>query len=108
MVKISPSQHKPRCPVPRGNLTRPSGCGHGRPAGWPSPQCDDAAVRLAASGIPILLLHGRQDMTFPVALLEQTTALIPAARAVVLDDAGHMAHIDQPEQWITAVGEFLE
>jgi pimeloyl-ACP methyl ester carboxylesterase len=74
----------------------------------PSPRCDDAAVRLAALGIPILLLHGRHDMTFPVGLVEQTTALIPAARAVVLDNAGHMAHIDQPEQWFTAVGEFLE
>ncbi len=37
-----------------------------------------------------------------------SAALIPAARAVVLDNAGHMAHIDQPDQWITAVGEFLE
>lgn len=73
----------------------------------PPARCHDAATRLAALHIPILLLHGRQDMTFPVALVEPTTAVIPAARAVVLENAGHMAHIDQPEQWITAVGEFL-
>ncbi|WP_156960527.1 alpha/beta fold hydrolase [Amycolatopsis taiwanensis] len=47
-------------------------------------------------------------MTFPVALVEQTTTLIPAAHAVILDGAGHMAHIDQPARWITAVAEFLD
>jgi pimeloyl-ACP methyl ester carboxylesterase len=73
----------------------------------PSARCDDAATRLAALDIPILLFHGRQDMTFPVALVGPTAAVVPTARAVVLDNAGHMAHIDQPERWITAVGEFL-
>jgi pimeloyl-ACP methyl ester carboxylesterase len=69
---------------------------------------DDAAQRLAALGIPTLLLHGRQDMTFPADLAEQAAALIPAARAVILEDAGHMAHIDQADRWITAVSGFLD
>lgn len=73
----------------------------------PSPRCADAASRLAATGIPILLLHGRQDMTFPVELVERTTAVLPTARSVILDDAGHMAHIDQPERWLAAVRAFL-
>jgi pimeloyl-ACP methyl ester carboxylesterase len=73
----------------------------------PPARCDDAAPRLAALGIPILLLHGRHDMTVPAILAEQAAALIPAARAVILEDAGHMAHIDQPGQWITAVSGFL-
>jgi pimeloyl-ACP methyl ester carboxylesterase len=73
----------------------------------PPAHVDDAASRLAALGMPILLLHGAQDMTFPAALARQAAALIPAARAVVLDGAGHMAHIDQPERWIAAVGGFL-
>ncbi|WP_174566200.1 alpha/beta fold hydrolase [Nocardia pseudovaccinii] len=34
-------------------------------------------------------------------------ALIPSARLVVIDEAGHMAHIDQPDQWLGAVREFL-
>src|SRR5580692_10014061 len=41
---------------------------------------DHAARRLAALGTPMLLLHGRQDMTFPAALAQQAAALIPAAR----------------------------
>ena len=73
----------------------------------PPAHLDDAAPRLAALGIPILLLHGRQDMTFPASLARQAAALIPAARAVILSGAGHMAHIDQPGPWITAVGGFL-
>jgi pimeloyl-ACP methyl ester carboxylesterase len=73
----------------------------------PSAHHDDAAPRLAALGIPLLLLHGRRDMTFPAALAQQAAALIPSAQAVLLQDAGHMAHIDQPGQWITAVSGFL-
>jgi pimeloyl-ACP methyl ester carboxylesterase len=73
----------------------------------PPARVDDAAARLAALGLPMLLLHGRQDMTFPAALAQQAAALIPAARAVILDGAGHMAHIDQPGRWITAVDGFL-
>jgi pimeloyl-ACP methyl ester carboxylesterase len=30
-----------------------------------------------------------------------------AARAVILDNAGRMAHIDQPQRWLTAVAAFL-
>ena len=55
----------------------------------------------------MLLLHGRQDMTFPAALAQQAAVVIPAARAVILSGAGHMTHVDQPEQWIAALGAFL-
>jgi len=73
----------------------------------PSGRPEYALPRLAALGIPTLLLHGRQDMTFPAALAERTAAEIPNARAIVLDQAGHMAHIDQPEAWLQAITEFL-
>jgi hypothetical protein len=52
--------------------------------------------------------HGRQDMTFPAALAERTAALLPGATAVVLDEAGHMAHVDQPECWLAALSAFLD
>lgn len=67
----------------------------------------DAPPRLAALGIPVLLLHGRQDLCFPAFLASRAAAAIPDARAVILEEAGHMAHIDQPRQWITAVATFL-
>jgi pimeloyl-ACP methyl ester carboxylesterase len=51
--------------------------------------------------------HGRYDMTFPSAYVQEAVNAIPSARVTILDDAGHMAHIDQPEAWLAAVSEFL-
>ncbi|MGV9310211.1 alpha/beta fold hydrolase [Nonomuraea sp. NPDC003727] len=59
--------------------------------------------QLAPGGNGSFLLHGRQDMTFPSSLVAAT----PCAEAVVLAEAGHMAHIDQPEAWLAAVRRFL-
>ncbi|MFF3565917.1 alpha/beta fold hydrolase [Streptomyces sp. NPDC002574] len=73
----------------------------------PGPREPDAPQRLADTGIPVLLLHGRQDMTFPADLVEATVELIPTARASVIEDAGHMAHIDRPRAWLEALDDFL-
>jgi pimeloyl-ACP methyl ester carboxylesterase len=73
----------------------------------PPARPDDAVARLAALGLPVLLLQGRQDMGFPAALTAEAAGLIPSARAVILEEAGHMAHIDQPEAWLAAVAGFL-
>ena len=73
----------------------------------PSPRLPDPVARLAATGRPVRLLHGRQDMVFPAALAEEAGALLPDAQAVVLDEAGHMAHVDQPHAWLGAVRAFL-
>lgn len=73
----------------------------------PSPRLADPVRQLSALDIPILLVHGRQDMTFPAALAGQAAALIPCARAVVLEEAGHMAHVDQPQRWLATVTVFL-
>jgi pimeloyl-ACP methyl ester carboxylesterase len=72
----------------------------------PSARPPDAR-RLAALGLPILLLHGRQDMTFPARLAEDTAGLIPSARATVIEEAGHMTHVDQPQAWLDALTDFL-
>lgn len=73
----------------------------------PAARPEDSARRLAAAGHPLLLLHGRQDMIFPAALVQDAATLIPSAKAVVLEEAGHMAHIDQPREWLNAVDRFL-
>ena len=46
-------------------------------------------------------------MTFPVELAYRAADELPAASAVVLDEAGHMTHVDQPGQWLLAVDRFL-
>ncbi|MEV4167114.1 alpha/beta fold hydrolase [Nonomuraea dietziae] len=68
---------------------------------FPSARCPDPVERLR--GVPLFLLHGRQDMIFPVSLVGRT----PCAEAVILEEAGHMAHVDQPEAWLAAVRGFL-
>jgi pimeloyl-ACP methyl ester carboxylesterase len=67
----------------------------------------NATQRLAALGRPTLLLNGRQDMTFPAGLAEDAAELIPSAHAAVIEEAGHMAHVDQPGAWLDALTDFL-
>ncbi|MFB7718888.1 alpha/beta fold hydrolase [Nocardia sp. NPDC056100] len=74
---------------------------------WRSPRLTDPVARLTATGIAILLVHGRYDMIFPSWLATEAAARIPTARAEILDRAGHMAHIDRPRQWLGAISEFL-
>lgn len=74
----------------------------------PSARLERPIEQLAATAVPVLLLHGAYDMTFPAELAHRAAELLPNAAAVVLDDAAHMAHIDQPDQWIAAVTEFLD
>ncbi|MBS2966589.1 alpha/beta hydrolase [Actinocrinis puniceicyclus] len=107
------------------NIWRPEACPEYRrrleqvrfTAEWTRPYLDGAlpparpqnsVERLAALGLPILLLHGRQDMTFPATLAEQSAAVIPHAHVAILDQAGHMTHIDQPEAWLDAISTFLD
>jgi pimeloyl-ACP methyl ester carboxylesterase len=33
---------------------------------------------------------------------------LPDARAAILADAGHMAHVDQPDDWLAALDAFLD
>jgi pimeloyl-ACP methyl ester carboxylesterase len=68
----------------------------------------DALRSLAALDVPTLLLHGRQDMTFPVECVERAATLVPRAHARLLDNAGHMAHVDQPDVWLDSLCEFLD
>lgn len=78
-----------------------------RTGNLPSARPYGALERLADLEIPILLLHGRHDTIFPASLVEPTRAAIPSAQAVILEAAGHMAHIDQPCEWLTAISRFL-
>lgn len=74
----------------------------------PSALITNAPSRLAALAIPTLILHGRYDMTFPAVLAQQAAEAISTASTVILDQAGHMAHIDQPGAWLAAVSAFLD
>jgi pimeloyl-ACP methyl ester carboxylesterase len=58
-------------------------------------------------GGPILILHGAQDMGFPVQVAERLHEAVPATQLRIIDEAGHMAQFDQSQAWATAVIDFL-
>ncbi|GAA1459396.1 alpha/beta hydrolase [Nocardiopsis exhalans] len=72
-----------------------------------SPRPPEGPERLRALGAPLLFLHGREDMTFPASFAERATEFLPTAEAVVLEGAGHMAHVDRAEAWLDALDAFL-
>ena len=56
---------------------------------------------------PVLILHGAQDMGFPVQVARRRHDAVPTTSLRVIEGAGHMAHVDQPEAWSSAVLDFL-
>lgn len=72
-----------------------------------SPRPENGPERLRRLGAPMLFLHGRQDMVFPASFAERAAEVLPGARAVVLEEAGHMAHVDRPEAWLRELSAFL-
>jgi len=55
---------------------------------------------------PTLVVHGDRD-PLPLAGSEEWARVLPHARLVVIADAGHYPHAEQPEQFFPAVETFL-
>ncbi|WP_203335447.1 alpha/beta fold hydrolase [Nocardioides limicola] len=68
---------------------------------------DDPEEVLRSFPGPVLILHGAQDMCFSVQVAKRLHAAVPATRLRVIEEAGHMTHLDQPEAWVRNVAEFL-
>ena len=67
----------------------------------------DAAAYLPDISCPVLLMVGRQDAWSPLAQHEEMLNLLPDARLVVIEDAGHFAPIERPEATAAALVPFL-
>lgn len=63
--------------------------------------------RLSELTMPILLLWGAQDRTFPLKLGALAATLLPTARYVVFDCCGHLPMLEHPETFNRAMLEFL-
>jgi pimeloyl-ACP methyl ester carboxylesterase len=68
---------------------------------------EDPPGALNAWGGPVLILQGEREMTFPVEVARRLHAEVPASTLVVVPEAAHMAHFDNPEAWLGAVRAFL-
>ena len=63
--------------------------------------------KLAALGVPTLVLWGETDPFAPVGGAHRLVKQIPGAELVVLDGVGHFAPEEAPERYAAALVEFL-
>ena len=57
--------------------------------------------------VPVQLIWGRQDTVFPLAVAHSAVERIPDAELVVLENCGHMPHLERPEELTQCVIQFL-
>jgi pimeloyl-ACP methyl ester carboxylesterase len=57
--------------------------------------------------LPTLIVWGRQDAIVPLSAAEAYHAAIPGSRLVVLDKCGHHPEIEQADEFVRVVHEFL-
>jgi pimeloyl-ACP methyl ester carboxylesterase len=65
-------------------------------------------AQLGGFRVPTLVLVGTDDAFFSVDGLREVAGVIPGARFVVMQGAGHSAYFEQPEQFNPIVQTFLE
>jgi 3-oxoadipate enol-lactonase len=68
----------------------------------------DATTLLGAITVPTLVLVGDEDALTPPAAAATLTNGIPGARLVLLDKAGHLSNLEQPDTFNAAVLSFLD
>jgi pimeloyl-ACP methyl ester carboxylesterase len=63
---------------------------------------------IGASGIPVKIIWGKEDQWIPVDHAERLRSMIGGmAEAVVVEEAGHLIHIDQPERLMGELMKFI-
>lgn len=64
--------------------------------------------QIGAAGLPVLLVWGREDQTFPFELSAKALKLMPQAKLRGIGQAGHIPHYEQPEEVNPILVEFLK
>jgi 3-oxoadipate enol-lactonase len=68
----------------------------------------DSTPLLAQISCPTLIIVGNEDGLTPPSESEKMHQLIPGARLTVIQAAGHLANLEQPEEFNRAVASFLK
>ena len=66
----------------------------------------DLSDLLPQIGVPTLLIWGDSDVRSPLSVARQFQEAIPDAQLVVIEGAGHMSHLERPDQVNEALREF--
>ncbi len=67
----------------------------------------DIECRLGSLNQPTLVIHGSRDAITPIASSEKLAALLPNARLVVAEGAGHVPTVTRPEWLAAQIDEFF-
>ncbi len=79
----------------------------GHPKG-PYGGVEEVLTKLSQSKVPTLMIHGRDDRTVPMETTLRTAALIPNARAVILNRCGHWAQVEHAAEFDRLVMSFID
>lgn len=72
------------------------------------PDVIDDRDALPGLTVPTLVLVGRHDVICGPRWAEELHTLIPGSRLAVLEDSGHLGHVEEPEAFARAVRGFVE
>jgi 3-oxoadipate enol-lactonase len=67
----------------------------------------DYLDRLSAISLPVLIIAGADDPATPVSAAEAMHEKIPGSQLVVIEQAAHLANVEQPEAFNKALLDFL-
>lgn len=76
-------------------------------AGIPMALPADSLARLAKSGVPAMLIHGRDDRTVHFEASLRMLPMIPNSRLVLLNRCGHWAQLEHPAEFNRLVDGFV-
>jgi pimeloyl-ACP methyl ester carboxylesterase len=68
----------------------------------------DSTPWLTGIRVPTLVVVGSEDVVTPPATAEAMAAAIPDARLAVIQGAGHLSNMEQPEAFTAALSAFLQ
>lgn len=74
---------------------------------WPIPD-RRLRTRLYRIVAPTLVVFGERDAFVPPRYADDFVAGLPDARSATVPEAGHMLHLEQPDETVHIVSEFLE
>jgi 4,5:9,10-diseco-3-hydroxy-5,9,17-trioxoandrosta-1(10),2-diene-4-oate hydrolase len=57
---------------------------------------------------PTLVIHGRNDLLFPVACATAIQAAIPNAKLEIIEQCGHTINLEAPQKLSMLISQFVE
>jgi 3-oxoadipate enol-lactonase len=68
----------------------------------------DQRERASLIAVPTLVLVGSQDLVTPYDLSAELSDLVPDARLQVIEGAGHLSNAERPDEFNSAVEDFID